>query len=320
MAIIGLGKMGKELAMQALKKKLNVVGLTVGKVPKELVDEGLEVAQDLEDLIVKMESPRKIFIYVPSGPVVEDYIQRFSLLLSKGDIVVDGGNSYWGDSLRRAKLLESKGIDFIDLGTSGGITGAKTGACFMAGGKKEIYEKIIPVLEKISAPGAFAYVGPSGSGHLVKLIHNGIEFGMLQAIGEGMALLKKFKHHLDISMEGVFQTYKNGSVIRSWLIELMAEQYEEKKGFADVPAYIEDTGEVNWLVSDALHLEVPVPIISQSVMELFRSRDKEGNDYKAVAMMRHGFGGHPFGESSYHKMERVISRISPDFPEDLHEQ
>lgn len=314
MAIIGLGKMGKGVALKAREGNVSVIGLTQGEFPKELREGGVEEASSLDDLIAKTKSPRVFFLYVPAGPAVESYVKEFHAKLSSGDVVVDAGNSYWGDSVRRHAYLKEKGIHLIDLGTSGGISGAREGACFMAGGDREAYEKIEPILKTLAGTEAYAYIGPSGSGHLVKLIHNGIEFGMLQAIGEGMALLEKFRESLPFDMGSVFKVYRHGSVIRSWLIDLMSEQYENKKGLR-VPDYVEDTGEVNWLIEDALHLEVPVPVIGQSIMELFRSRDKERNDYRAIAMMRHGFGGHPFGEKDELKIERKTSRIDPSFQE-----
>jgi 6-phosphogluconate dehydrogenase len=313
MAIIGLGKMGASLAEQGLKAGIEVYGLTRGDFPEDLISHGLKGFTELEKMISAMPQPRKIFLYIPAGPIVEDYVNNLSKLLTSGDVVIDGGNSYWGDSLRRSKILSEKNLYFVDLGTSGGVSGAREGACFMAGGERAAYELVQPLLTKLSAPDACAYVGPSGTGHMVKLIHNGIEFGMLQAIGEGMALLEKFKKDYAIDMNAVFKVYRNGSVIRSWLIDLLDEQYQKHEGFAGVPPYIEDTGEVNWLVNDALHLEVPIPVISHSVMELFRSRDVSKRDYQAVAMMRHGFGGHPFGSNENLKDERRTSRIDENY-------
>jgi 6-phosphogluconate dehydrogenase len=314
MAIIGLGKMGNELAQHALKEGIRVIGLTNQPVSQDTKELGLIEAKDLEELIQNLKRPRKIFLYVPSGSVVEHYVEVCMEVLSEGDIVIDGGNSYWGDSVRRHKSLSKKGIKFLDMGTSGGISGAREGACFMVGGEREAYEQVAPILEHLATPGAQVYVGPSGSGHLVKLIHNGIEFGMLQAIGEGMALLERYREDLPIDMEATFQAYRHGSVIRSWLIDLMHEQYQSQQGMGKIPSYVEDTGEVNWLVNDALQLEVPIPVISQSIMELLRSRDGQRNDYKAVALMRHGFGGHPLGARPEFKFGRLGSRVGQDFP------
>lgn len=314
MAIIGLGKMGKALALQALGHGIKVVGMTHGEADPELLGAGLVSAASLKELLTETSSPRKIFLYIPAGSAVEAYITQFKDVLDEGDIVIDSGNSYWGDSMRRYKILREKGIHFIDLGTSGGVSGARNGACFMAGGDREAYDQIEPILKEVATENAYAYVGPAGCGHLIKLIHNGIEFGMLQAIGEGMALLDRFETTMKFDMESVFKVYRHGSVIRSWLVDLMEEQFFEQEGFS-VPPYIEDTGEVNWLLEDALHLEVPTPVIAQSLMELFRSRDKTKVDYRAIAMMRHGFGGHPFGEKEELKVERRLSRIDPTFPE-----
>ncbi len=319
MAIIGLGKMGMGLALRALEQRIKVVGFTHGNAPEQLMEQGLVEVHQIEELIANTSSPRKIFLYIPSGKAVDEYVELFSQLLNEGDIVIDGGNSYWGDSIRRYHFLASKKIHFIDLGTSGGISGARNGACFMAGGDKGAYEVLAPLLDKLAIQNGHAYMGPAGSGHLVKLIHNGIEFGMLQAIGEGMALLERFHELISFDMEAVFKTYRHGSVIRSWLIDLMAQQYKEQGGLTSIPAYIEDTGEVNWLLNDAIHLEVPIPIINQSVMEIFRSRDEKKNDYKSVAMMRHAFGGHPFGAMDELKLERKKSRISSEFSEEQYE-
>ena len=319
MAIIGLGKMGMGLALRALEQKIKVVGLTRSKAPEQLISQGLVEVHQLRDLITSISSPRKIFLYLPSGKAVEEYVKQFAQLLNEGDIVIDGGNSYWGDSIRRHQYLASKKIHFIDMGTSGGISGAREGACFMAGGDKAAYQAVTPLLDKLATNNGHAYIGPAGSGHLVKLIHNGIEFGMLQAIGEGMALLERFKEIIDFDMDAVFKTYRHGSVIRSWLMDLMAQQYKGQNGFPSIPAYIEDTGEVNWLLNDAIHLEVPIPVINQSVMEIFRSRDEVKNDYKSVAMMRHAFGGHPFGPMDELKLERKNSKIGPEFSEEHYE-
>ncbi|WP_408096610.1 phosphogluconate dehydrogenase (NAD(+)-dependent, decarboxylating) [Peredibacter sp. HCB2-198] len=311
--VVGLGRMGGGLALQSLNKNIKVSAFTLGEVGDEFKNTDIQIFTRLNDLVASLQRPRKIFLYVPAGKAVEHLIQDLAKLMDKNDIIIDGGNSYWGDSIRRHKELSKNGIRLLDVGTSGGVSGANEGACFMVGGDKEAFEEIAPILEKISAPNGFAYIGPSGTGHLIKLIHNGIEFGMLQAIGEGMALIEKFKTTLPIDMDAVFKTYCNGSVIRSWLMDLMAEQYQQNAGMLKIPDYIEDTGEVNWLIQDALELEVPVPVISHSVMELFRSRDKNGFDHRAISLMRHGFGGHPFGQKKELENERHTSRINSSF-------
>ncbi len=305
--VIGLGRMGGNLARQALEKKMKVVGFDLGKIDKDLLDMGLVSIKAMEEFKNNLSSPRAVFIYVPAGPVVDKIIDQLANFLDKGDIIVDGGNSYWGDSIRRSQRLKEKGIYLVDLGTSGGVEGARHGACFMAGGEKEAIARIEPILLQLAIKDGYVHAGPPGAGHFTKLVHNGIEFGMLQAIGEGMDLLKHYRDSLDISE--IFRCWRNGSVIRSWLIDLMHEQYKQQGGLERIPPFIEDTGEVNWLVADALKMEVPVPVISQAVMQLFASRDNTKNWARAIAMMRHGFGGHPFGADEGIVHERKFGRV-----------
>jgi 6-phosphogluconate dehydrogenase len=222
-------------------------------------------------------------------------------------VLVDGGNSYWGDSIRRQRRLKERGIHFVDLGTSGGFDGARNGACFMAGGEREAVERVEPILQELAVEGGYVHAGPPGAGHFTKLVHNGIEFGMLQAIGEGVDLLERYRDDLDVAE--VLRCYRHGSVIRSWLMDLMEASYRENGGTGEIPAYVEDTGEVNWLVDDALHMEVPIPVISQSVMQLLTSRDNEKTWARSIAMMRHGFGGHPYGKGEAEVRERREGRI-----------
>jgi len=229
------------------------------------------------------------------------------------NVIVDGGTSYWGDSIRRANRLMEQGIHLVDLGTSGGVDGARQGACFMAGGDRQAIARIEPILLQLAIKDGYVHAGPPGSGHFTKLVHNGIEFGMLQAIAEGMDLLKHFRDELDIPE--VLRCWRHGSVIRSWLIDLMHEQYKKQGGLDKVPAYIEDTGEVNWLVNDALKMEVSIPVIAQSVMQLFVSRDDQKNSARAIAMMRHGFGGHPFGKDEAIVHERRFGRVGEFYQE-----
>jgi 6-phosphogluconate dehydrogenase len=199
-----------------------------------------------------------------------------------------------------------RGLCFLDVGTSGGIEGARNGACFMVGGKEKGVKIAEPVLKALAVKDGYIYTGEPGSGHFVKLVHNGIEFGMLQAIGEGVALLQGSGFKLNLAE--IFKNWSNGSVIRSWLIELMEKGLRERS-LREIESYIEDTGEVNWLVQDALNKEIPIPVISQSIMELFKSRQKDSDTYRSIALMRHGFGGHPFGKEEYIAKERKTSRI-----------
>jgi 6-phosphogluconate dehydrogenase len=305
--VIGLGRMGGNLALQALEEGMKVVGFEKVKVRDELIKAGLIEIRGLESFKQQLTSSRIVFIYVPAGPIVDTVIHDLAEHLEKGDIIVDGGNSYWGDSIRRAQDLKKRGIYFIDLGTSGGVEGARHGACFMAGGDPEAIENIEPILKALAQSGGYVYAGPSGAGHFSKLVHNGIEFGMLQAIGEGIDLMEHYHEKLNIAE--ILGCWRNGSVIRSWLIDLMEAAYREGKGLEKIPPYVEDTGEVNWLVSDAIQMEVPIPVISQSVMQLFASRDEKKNWARAIAMMRHGFGGHPYGSDEAIVRERREGRV-----------
>ncbi len=305
--LVGLGRMGGNLGLQALAKGMRVVGLTRGKPPDELLQSGLIDAQEPEGFRRHLEPPRAVFLYVPAGPVVDRVIYSVAPVLDRGDILIDGGNSYWGDSIQRHERLQDKGIHFVDLGTSGGVDGARHGACFMAGGERQAVVRIENLLLDLAVEGGYVHAGGPGAGHFVKLVHNGIEFGMLQAIGEGMDLLAHYREELNIP--DVLRCWRNGSVIRSWLMDLMEQEYRKSGGLEKVPSYVEDTGEVNWLVNDALHMEVPVPVISQSVMQLFASRDKNRNWARAVAMMRHGFGGHPYGPDGSIARERKEGRL-----------
>ncbi len=305
--VVGLGRIGGGLALQALGKGYRVVGFDPAGAPQPVLERGLHLAGTLTDLAAELPGPRVVFLYVHAGPLLDELLEDLTAVLSPGDVIVDGGNSYWGDSVRRQRRLAETGIHFVDLGTSGGVVGAETGACFMAGGVPEAVDLVEPILLDLCVPGGYARAGGPGCGHYVKLVHNGIEFGMLQAIGEGVALLENYPQELAIA--NVLDCWRHGSVVRSWLVDLMAQAYRAEGGLASIPRYVEDTGEVNWLVADALHLETPIPVIAQSVMELFRSRDSQGNDAKAVAAMRKGFGGHPYGPHEGIKMDRKISRV-----------
>jgi len=315
--IIGLGRMGGNLSRQALEKNIKVAGYTQGKTDDDLVRMGLQAVKSIEEFKKYLSAPRAIFLYIPSGPAVDTLIQQLSVVLDKGDSIVDGGNSYWGDSIRRAAQLKEKGLYLVDLGTSGGVEGARHGACFMAGGDDAAIKRIEPLLLKLAVKDGYVHAGGPGAGHFTKLVHNGIEFGMLQAIAEGVDLLKHYYQSLNIP--DVLKCWRNGSVIRSWLIDLMEQQYRQHGELDSVPSYIEDTGEVNWLVADALRMETSIPVISQAVMQLFSSRDATKYWARAIALMRHGFGGHPFGADKAIVRERQEGRVGEIYRGDRNE-
>jgi 6-phosphogluconate dehydrogenase len=307
MGMVGLGRMGGNLTLQALEKGIRVVGYSKGVVDENLTEKGMVLIPSMDGFRANLLPPRVIVLYVPAGEAVDTIIDQLTAELGRGDIIVDGGNSYWGDSLERGKRLKDRGFSFIDLGTSGGMEGARHGACFMAGGEDESIEQVKPLLLKLAVPGGFLHTGPVGTGHFTKLVHNGIEFGMLQVIGEGIDLLAHFYDKLDVP--AVLRCWKHGSVIRSWLIELLEEQFREQGGMGKIPPYVEDTGEVNWLISDAIQMERPIPAISTAVMRLFASRDKDRVWARAIAMMRHAFGGHAFGPDAFTANERRRGRV-----------
>ena len=312
--VVGLGRMGGNLALQAMEKGIKVVGFDRMKARPELLQAGLVEIQSYDGFRTKLSSPRAIFVYIAAGPEVDQVLEDIASTLERGDILIDGGNSYWGDSIRRHRRFKEKGIHLVDLGTSGGVDGARHGACFMAGGEKEAIARIEPILLELATAGGYVHAGPPGAGHFTKLVHNGIEFGMLQAIGEGIDLLEHYRDRLDIAE--VIRCWRNGSVIRSWLIDLMEEAYRAEAGMEKIPSFVDDTGEVNWLVNDALNMEVPIPVIAQAVMQLFASRDSTKYWARAIAMMRHGFGGHAYGHDEAVVHERRKGRIGGFFREE----
>ena len=300
--------MGANLAQQALDRGFRVAGFTKGKPARRLASPRFTSARTVAALAGSLARPRVVFLYIPAGRVIDEVLAALGVVLEPGDIVLDGGNSYWGDSVRRATRLAGRGVHFLDLGTSGGVDGARNGACFMVGGAPEPVARVAPILKKLAVAGGYVHAGASGAGHFVKLVHNGIEFGMLQAIGEGIDLLAHYPQ--DLPVAEVLACWRHGSVIRSWLVDLMHERYRAD-GLRSVPPVVEDTGEVNWLVADALELEVAAPAIALAVMQLVASRDRAGNTARAIAMMRRGFGGHPYGRSAYLRRERRESRVGP---------
>lgn len=308
--VVGLGRIGGGLALQALGKGAHVVGYDPHGANDELLGAGLDLLEKPTQFHQRLARPRRIFLYIPAGKSVDQILAQLTPGLEPGDLIMDGGNSYWGDSIRRyRRCRDEHGIQFVDCGTSGGARGAREGACFMVGGTREGFALLEPLLADLAVAGGVVHCGSPGSGHYAKLVHNGIEFGMLQAIGEGVHMLEKYRE--DLPVDGIIDAWNHGSVIRSWLMELLSEEYRAQGGTAAVSDYVEDTGEVNWLVEDAMRMEVPIPVISQSVMQLFASRDKSATWARVVAMMRRGFGEHPYGASASVARYRQSSRVGP---------
>jgi 6-phosphogluconate dehydrogenase len=318
LGIIGLGRMGGGLALHALELGMRVAGYDHGTPRPELQRAGLVTTGTVAELAQALRPPRAVFLYIPAGRAIDDELAELTRVLAPGDVIVDGGNSYWGDSIRRAERLRDQGLAFVDLGTSGGVRGAREGACFMAGGTPEAIARIAPIVQALAVPGGYVHAGPPGAGHFTKLVHNGIEFGMLQAIGEGVALLEAFRSKLPVA--DVLRCWCHGSVIRSWLVELLEAGYRERGGLADVPDYVDDTGEVNWLVGDALRTDVPIPVIAQAVMQLVQSRDADTRAARAIAVMRLGFGGHRLGPDPNVEREREEGRVGDAPPAPDHDE
>jgi 6-phosphogluconate dehydrogenase len=293
LGIVGLGRMGAGLARAGMEHGHEVVGYDPGAgIAKGLVDEGLVLAGSLEELVDKLPVPRIVLVYVPHGDPTERVCEQLRAAASSGDVVVDGGNSHWEDSRRRHREFAQEGVRFVDVGTSGGLWGARHGACFMAGGDREAYALVEPLLRDLAFDErATLYVGAPGSGHFVKLIHNAIEFGMVQAIAEGVELM--MRSDFDLDLPAVFENWNHGSVIRSWLVELMCDGLRKNPDLTRLDTYVEDTGEVKWVLGWALERDIPSPVVSDSQNALMSYRDLDAPAAKAVALLRNGFGGHP---------------------------
>lgn len=302
--IVGLGRMGSGLAGKALEQGHQPVGWDPSHDARQQAEEqGIEAVSSLAELVDALGVPRFLIMYVPHGPPVDDNLHTLRPLLDEGDIVADGGNSHWADSKRRHDALAEDGIRYLDIGTSGGIGVAPgwAGAAFMAGGDRQAFDHVAPVLRSMAVDdGAVHHVGGSSSGHFVKLVHNAIEFGMLQAIGEGVELLVRSDHDLDLA--GLFEHWSHGTVIRSWLVELMGNALREggigpeddvPVGFDPLSTYVEDTGEVKWVLDWAMDRDVPTPVVATAQQMLMAYRDLDSPAAKAVALMRNQFGGHP---------------------------
>jgi len=289
--LVGLGKMGYALALNMNEKGHEVVGYnrSIDKV-EAIEKEGLKGAKSLERLVNQLEKPRVIWMMVPAGDPVEEVIQELKLLLDQGDILIDGGNSNYKDTLRRGEELQTLGIHLMDIGTSGGIDGARHGACMMVGGSREDYEKVEKMLQDVCIEDGLAHVGPRGAGHYVKMIHNGIEYGMMQAIGEGFEILQASPFDVDYSQ--VAQVWRHGSVIRGWLMDLTHQAFIEDPELSSIKGVVHASGEGLWSVQEALDLSVPVPVISASLFTRYRSQQQDTFSGKVVAGLRNQFGGH----------------------------
>ncbi len=251
---------------------------------------GAVPAYSLEELVEGLPAPRAVWLMVPAGEPVTETIKALAPLLAPDDVIVEGGNSYYKDSLARAQYLHDKGIHFLDAGTSGGIWGLKVGYCLMVGGEEKVFRRLEPVFKTLAPPDGYAYVGPSGCGHFVKMIHNGIEYGMLEAYAEGFELLHASPYDLDLPQ--LAKLWNQGSVIRSWLLELAERALASDPDLSAIQGFVEDSGEGRWTVLEAVERDVPAPALALSLFARFRSRQDESFGAKLIAALRQEFGGH----------------------------
>ncbi|MBE2975549.1 phosphogluconate dehydrogenase (NAD(+)-dependent, decarboxylating) [Priestia megaterium] len=290
--LIGLGKMGYNLSLNLMDNHHEVVAYDVNKETVEkLSNEGATGAFTVEELVNELPpSPKVVWIMVPAGEVTENVITELKELLSEGDIIIDGGNSNYKESVRRAQDLQEKGIYFFDVGTSGGMEGARNGACTMIGGDAEVFRTIEPVFNDICVENGFMYAGKSGSGHFLKMVHNGVEYGMMQSIAEGFEVLEKSQ--FDFDYEAVARVWNNGSVVRSWLMELTENAFSKDPKLDSIKGVMQSSGEGKWTVETALDLQTATPVIALSLMMRYRSLEEDTFTGKVVAALRNEFGGH----------------------------
>ncbi|MBI2861135.1 MAG: decarboxylating 6-phosphogluconate dehydrogenase [Chloroflexi bacterium] len=294
LGLIGLGRMGGNMARRLIEGGHHVVAYDVSSEQVAAAAElGATGAGSVADLVVRLSPPRAVWLMVPAGKPTEDAVTTLADRLAGGDILVDGGNSYYRDSQRRAALLAGKGVSFLDVGTSGGIWGLAGGYCLTVGGDADAYRRLEPVFQTLApSPGqGYGHVGPSGAGHFVKMVHNGIEYGLMQAYAEGFDLMQA-KPEFQLDLADIARIWRHGSVIRSWLLDLAAAALQEDPGLEQVKAYVEDSGEGRWTVQEAIELAVPLPVISLALQARFRSRQEQPFSGRLLAALRRQFGGH----------------------------
>lgn len=289
--LIGLGKMGFNLALNLHRNNFDVVAYDVATAPrKQLSAKGISAVSSPLELLQRLEGRKFIWLMVPAGNIVDETIELLKAHLSPGDIIMDGGNSHYKDSVRRAAMLEASKIDYLDCGTSGGVDGALNGICAMIGGKQEVFGYCEQVFKAISVPAGYLYCGPSGSGHFIKMVHNGIEYGMMQSIAEGFELMQNSDFEFDHA--AVAKLWNNGSVIRGWLMELTHNAFSKDAQLDGIKGVVHSSGEGKWMVETALEKNIATPVIALSLLMRYRSQQQDTFSGKLVAALRHEFGGH----------------------------
>jgi 6-phosphogluconate dehydrogenase len=293
--MVGLGRMGGNMVERLQQRGHQVVAYTrdQAKVQKA-VQCGASGAKDLKDMVAQLKAPRSIWIMVPAGQATQDMIDQLLPLIAPGDLLIDGGNSKYTDDIARYAALKPKGIHYMDAGTSGGVWGLKVGYCLMVGGDVEDFQRIEPALTALAPPNGLMHCGPAGAGHFVKMVHNGIEYGLMQAYAEGFEILEASRYDLDLAK--IANLWNQGSVVRSWLLELTALALEADPGLDKLSPWVEDSGEGRWTVEESINLSVPAPIIALSLQMRFRSRQDNSFSSRMLAAMRQQFGGHAVKE------------------------
>ena len=289
--MVGLGRMGANMVERLKRDGHDVVVFDVSaEAVQRVAAGGATGAASLQDLAEKLTAPRVIWIMVPSGAPVDSTIDTLAPHLQGEDIIIDGGNSRWTDSIARNRRVSAQGIHYLDSGTSGGIWGLQVGYCLMIGGAKVAFDRAEPIFKSLAPDNGYLYVGPSGAGHYVKMIHNGIEYALLEAYAEGFDIMHASDYDLDLAK--IADLWNHGSVVRSWLLELAAAAFKENPGLEGIRGYVEDSGEGRWTVAEAIDKSVPAPTIALSLLARFRSREQESFGDKVIAALRREFGGH----------------------------
>jgi len=292
LGMVGLGKMGANMVVRLLQDGHEVVATDLSQEAIDnVIDDGAEGAKDLGDLISKLSSPKVVWLMLPAGKVTESVFSDALEALAEGDIVVDGANSNWKDSVRRAESAQENGVHFVDAGVSGGVWGLKEGFNLMIGGSDEAFEHVEPAMKTLAPESGYAHLGPAGSGHFVKMIHNGIEYALMQSYGEGFEAMANFPHH-DLDLERIAELWKHGSVIRSWLLDLAANALSKDAKLEKIDDYVNDSGMGRWTVDFGVENAVPLPAITAALYTRFASRQESSFSAKLSAALRNEFGGH----------------------------
>jgi len=308
--IIGLGRMGMNMARRLLKNGHEVVAYnrTFDKT-EEIKKEGAIGVESIEQMVKQLERRRIVWIMLPAGNVTDEYVESLSKFLSKGDIIIDGSNGFYKDDIRRVAYLEKYGINYIDAGVSGGIWGLEVGYCTMIGGREEDFKYIEPVLKALAPEEGYMYCGETGAGHYTKMIHNGIEYALMEAYGEGFEILKSSIYGTKLDLENVAHIWNHGSVVRSWLLELLEAALKDDNTLSQLKGYVEDSGEGRWTVKEAVDLGVPATAIAHALFKRFESRQDDLFSDKVIAALRKEFGGH--------KIYKEDDEIDPSGEKDL---